>query len=58
MCIRCGSVPDVDTIDTLEVGKIYQIYVDSDCTLEYGIQSYELYGPDWNFIYWLGTWRT
>lgn len=44
----------IDTIETLQVGKIYIIYVDSDCTLEYGTQNYELSGPDWNFIYWLG----
>lgn len=46
---------DIDTIETLEVGKIYIVYVDSDCTLEYGTQSYELDGPDWNFIYWQGN---
>ncbi len=44
----------IDTIGALEVGEIYQIYVESDCTLEYGTHSYELNGPDWNFIYWLG----
>lgn len=44
----------IDTIETLEMGKIYIIYVDSDCTLEYGTRSYELSGPDWNFIYWQG----
>lgn len=44
-----------DTIGTLEVGEIYMIYVDSDCTLAYGTQTYELDGPDWNFIYWQGA---
>jgi len=44
----------IDTIEKLGVGKVYLIYVDSDCTLQYGTQSYELNGPDWNFIYWLG----
>jgi len=44
---------DIDTIGALEVGEIYQIYVESDCTLEYGTHSYELNGPDWNFVYWL-----
>lgn len=43
----------IDTIGAVEAGKIYIIYVDSDCTLEYGTHSYELDGPDWNFIYWL-----
>jgi hypothetical protein len=43
---------DIDTIEALEVGKIYLIYVDSDCVLQYGSQTYELSGPDWNFIYW------
>lgn len=46
---------DIDTIGTLEVGEIYLIYVDSDCTLEYGTQSYDLNGPDWNFVYWFGN---
>jgi len=46
---------DIDTIGTLEVGEIYQVYVESDCTLEYGTHSYELNGPDWNFIYWQGA---
>lgn len=43
----------IDTIQRLEEGKIYILYVNSDCTLQYGSQSYELSGPDWNFIYWL-----
>jgi len=45
----------IDTIETLEVGKIYQIYVESNCTLTYGTHSYDLNGPDWNFVYWLGN---
>ena len=45
---------DIDTIEMLIVGKVYLIYVDYNCTLQYGAQSYELNGPDWNFIYWLG----
>lgn len=44
----------IDTIETLEVGKIYIIYVDSDCTLQYSTKSYDLIEPDWNFIYWQG----
>ena len=44
----------IDTIGRLEVGKVYIIYVASDCTLGYGKHSYELNGPDWNFIYWFG----
>ena len=33
----------------LEIDEIYLIYVNSDCTLDYFTQSYELNGPDWNF---------
>ena len=42
----------IDTIQILELGKVYLLYVDSDCVLQYGGQTYELNGPDWNFIYW------
>ena len=46
---------DMDTIVTLELGEIYLIYVNSNCTLQYGTKSYDLTGPDWNFVYWQGS---
>jgi len=45
----------IDTIGMLEVGEIYMIYVDSNCTLQYGTKTYQLTGPDWNFVYWQGN---
>lgn len=40
-----------DTIGTLEAGRAYWIYVDADCTLEYGTVSIPLYAG-WNNPVW------
>lgn len=45
----------LDTIGTLEAGEIYMIYVESACTIAYGTHTYELNGPDWNYVYWQGA---
>ena len=43
-----------DTIGTLEAGRAYFIYVESDCTLVYGTRVIELYAG-WNNPVWLGS---
>jgi|GEM_PF-1721014 len=42
----------IDTIGTLEAGLGYWILVESSCTLEYGIRSWDLF-EGWNNIAWL-----
>jgi len=42
----------IDTIGTLQAGTAYWILVDSDCVLEYGTRSWELF-EGWNNIAWL-----